>query len=210
MKFINIFRNTKFAISIAGGLFSSINSFSQNPDQVRINGVVRDTSEHLIENANAKIWKADNAAIFETTETDFWGEYMKDISTPVENIPVENYSPLRVLNSGNSNHIGIEGTINQEPTQIIITDIIGRAIANIPFNYDIGNKMVSADWKSRTPGIYFANLITNDGKESIKFLTFPTESLSFSSLIPSEKIYNFDILFLCKPLSTSRVCSGLL
>lgn len=154
--------------------FSSINSFSQNPDQVRLQGIVRDTSGHVVENANARIWKADNAAIYETTETDFWGEYTKDISTPVEEIPEAEKIPIRVLNNGNSNHIGIEGTISEAPQQIIITDVIGRAIRNIPFNYDVGSKVVSAEWKSETPGIYFATIIGQNDKESIKFLT--TES----------------------------------
>lgn len=165
----NIVRKAILSLAIAGGVSNTV--LSQNPDQVRLQGTVRDTSGHVVENANARIWKADNATIYETAETDFWGEYTKDISTPVEQIPEAEKIPIRVLNSGNSNHVGIEGTISEAPQQIIITDIIGRAIANIPFTYDLGSHLVSAEWKSETPGIYFATIIGQHNKESIKFLT---------------------------------------
>lgn len=103
----------------------------QLQSQVRIQGMVLDTSGHIVENANVNIWKAADHNTFEAAETDFNGEYNIDVATPVA---VENYNikPLTVLNNGTHNHIGFSGTVPESPQNINIINSIGQRIANIP------------------------------------------------------------------------------
>lgn len=163
-----------------------------NSNNLTINGIVKDTSGHVIQNANVKIWKAENPSILDLTETDFNGEYTTDIATPVEETNY-NKMPLTVLNNGNSSHIGFTGTVPEEPQQIQIINSIGQLIANIPFEYDINSHLLQANWQAEKPGIYFANIITNTNKEVLKFLATnnnipPTTGIANQSTLKSTQL----------------------
>ncbi len=169
-----ILRSAKFILPTALGLWSGANAFSQTTDQVRIQGTVQDTSGHSVENANVKIWKAEDPSIYQLTETDFNGEYLQDISTAVELPSEDKKKPVNIINNGTSDKIGITGRLSQRPKAIEIFNNIGQLIKNIPFTYDPASQEVRATWQSDKPGLYFANIISNNNKETLKFITTNT------------------------------------
>jgi hypothetical protein len=169
MKLRDIVRNTALAIPLAAGLWGSSGAFGQTADQVRMNGTVKDTSGHVVENVNVKIWKSDDPTIFQLTETDFLGQYLTDISTPVEDVQQQT-TPLTILNNGNSRHIGFTGTLPSQPHHINIINSIGQVVDNIPFDYDPGSQHFQADWRAEQPGVYFAQIQMPTGQEVLKFI----------------------------------------
>ncbi|MCF7799203.1 T9SS type A sorting domain-containing protein [Candidatus Woesearchaeota archaeon] len=170
MSLKHIVRNAKYAVPITLGLLKGIQGYGQEPNQVRLDGMVRDTSGHVIENANVNIWKAADQNIFESLETDLGGTYLVDMATPVTE---RNYAekPLTVINNGNSNTIGITGTVPETPQSIHIINSIGQLIDNIPFDYNANTHELSTQWQSDDAGLYFAQITSPNNKEILKIIT---------------------------------------
>ena len=157
----------RFSITIA---LIAIAVASVAQTQVQIQGTVRDTSNHTVENVNISVWKADNSSITETTETDALGEYSLGISTSISEVSQINNNII-VINNGISSHIRFSGWLDQKPQAIIISDITGRIISNIPFTYNRFSKQLEAEWQSKISGIYFAQIVTPTSREVLKFIT---------------------------------------